>query len=137
MICNEKSEQEVQAILKLDLDGKNGLNQLLDRIWIIKYLGLKVEAVEIYHTVNGYHAILKCDNTFKIWEILLFQTWLGSDFRREMCNLLKVERGTQNWNMLFKEKWKYNVLGEEVRVSQETYDKELSQKVLRLIQLGE
>lgn len=130
-------EKPVLAILKLDLDGKNGLNQLCDRLWIIKYLGLKVEAMEIYHTTNGFHAVLNCDNIFKSWEILLFQTWLGSDFRREMCNLLKIERGTQNWNNLFKEKWKYNVLGEEVRVSQEKIDTELSQKVLRLIQLGD
>jgi hypothetical protein len=83
-------EKPVQAILKLDLDGKNGLNQLCDRLWIIKYLGLKVGAVEIYHTTNGFHAVLQCDNIFKSWEILLFQTWLGSDFRREMCNLLKI-----------------------------------------------
>jgi len=130
-------EKLVQAILKLDLDGKNGLNNLCDRIWIIKYLGLKVLSTEIYHTTNGFHAVLQCDNVFKSWEILLFQTWLGSDFRREMCNLLKIERGTENWNVLFQEKWKYNTLGQEVKVSQEIYDAELSEKVLRLVQLGE
>ncbi len=123
--------------LKLDLDGKNGLSLFLDRIWILKYLGIKVVKVKIHHTTNGFHARLVCDNHIEPVKAILIQALLGSDYRRELCNLLKIERGCKNWNILFKRKWKIDKLGQEVLVSQEKYDRELSQKVLRAIQLGQ
>jgi len=123
--------------LKLDLDGKNGLSLFLDRIWILKYLGIKVVKVKIHHTTNGFHARLVCDNHIEPVKAILIQALLGSDYRRELCNLLKIERGCKNWNILFKRKWKTDKLGQEVLVSQEKYDRELSQKVLRAIQLGQ
>lgn len=123
--------------LKLDLDGKYSLSHFLDRLWILKYLGLRVTKVKVHDTVNGFHVRLTCDNQIDDIQAVLIQALLGSDYRREMCNLLKIERGSKNWNILFKQKWKTDKLGFEVRVSKETYNPELSLKVLRAIQLGE
>ena len=53
-------------ILKLDLDGKNGLDIFLQRMWIMKYLGLKTEYVKVYHTTNGYHLVLGLDNEIEL-----------------------------------------------------------------------
>lgn len=123
--------------LRLDLDGKYGLSNFMDRIWILKYLGIKIHKVRIYHTTNGYHAKVQCDNEIDDVKAVLIQVLLGDDYRRGLCNLLKIERGCRNWNFLFKQKWKTDKLGNEVQVSKEAYDKELSGKVLRAIQLGE
>jgi len=123
--------------LKLDLDGKYSLSTFLDRIWILKYLGLRITKVRIYDTTNGFHAQLTCDNQINDVKAAFIQALLGSDYRREFCNLLKIERGSKNWNVLFKRKWKTDKLGNEVVVSKESFNKELSDKVLRAIQLGE
>jgi len=123
--------------LRLDLDGKYGLSTFLERTWILKYLGVKVVGVKIHHTMNGFHARLICDNRIDDVKAAFIQALLGSDYRRELSNLLKIERGSKNWNVLFKQKWKTDRLGNEVLVSKEIYDRELSEKVKRAIQLGE
>jgi hypothetical protein len=123
--------------LALDLDGKYGLSTFMDRIWTLKYFGLKVVQVRVYHTVNGFHAKLKCDNEIDNVRAVLIQVILGDDYRRGLCNLLKIERGCKDWNHLFKQKWKMDKLGQEVSVSKEQYDKDLSGRALRAIQLGE
>jgi len=124
-------------VLKLDLDGKNGLDTFLKRMWIMKYLGLKTEYAKVYHTTNGYHLVLGLDNEIDDLKAILMQALLGSDYRREACNLLRIERGCKDWNTLFKAKYKINQLGQRIKVSQEKYDPELSEKVLDLLRLGE
>ena len=123
--------------LRLDLDGKYALSNFMDRIWIIKYLGLHVVKVKVHHTVNGFHVRLLCENDVEPLKAILFQSLLGDDFKRALCNLLRFERGSKRWNPMFKRKWATDKLGQEIQVSQETYDKELSKKVFHLIQLGE
>jgi len=123
--------------LKLDLDGKNGINIFVDRIWIIKYLGLHITKVQVHHTINGYHVRLTCENEIEPLQAILFQSLLGDDFKRATCNFLRYERGSKFWNPMFRRKWNVDKLGREIEVSKETYDPELSRKVMRLIQLGE
>jgi len=124
--------------LKLDLDGKYGLSSFMDRIWIIKYLGLNVVKVKVHHTINGFHVRLICDNVgIEPLKAILFQSLLGDDYKRAMCNLLKLERGSKHWNPMFKRKWSTDKIGQEIEVSRETYDKELSNKIMHLIRLGE
>ena len=124
-------------LLKLDLDGKNGLDTFLNRMWIMKYLGLKVVNAKVYHTTNGYHLVLELDNEIDDLKAIFMQLALGSDYRREVCNLLKIERGCKDWNTLFKAKYKVNQLGQRIKVSEEKYDADLSQKILDLLRLGE
>jgi len=123
--------------LKLDLDGKNGLDNFLDRRWIMKYMGLKVVAARCSHTVNGWHLELDLDNEIDDVKAIFMQLALGSDYRREVCNLLRIERGCENWNNLFKRKFKINELGMRVQVSEEKPDPGLSQKIMDLMELGE
>lgn len=132
-----KGEYKNLKFLKLDLDGKNGLDIFLKRMWIMKYLGLKTVNAKVYHTTNGYHLVLKLDNEIDNLKAIFMQLALGSDYRREVCNLLRIERGCKDWNILFKAKYKVNQLGQTIKVSQERYDPELSQKVLDLLRLGE
>jgi len=124
-------------ILKLDLDGKNGLDIFLQRMWIMKYLGLKTEYVKVYHTTNGYHLVLGLDNEIEPIKAILIQCILGDDYRRSACLLLRYERGCKDWNVLFKTKYKVNQLGQRIKVSEEKYDPELSEKILSLLRLGE
>ena len=123
--------------LKLDLDGKNGLDVFLDRRWIMKYMGLKVVDVRCSHTTNGWHLELDVDAEIDDIKAIFMQLALGSDYRREVCNLLRIERGCHDWNTLFKRKFKVNDLGQRVQVSEEKPDPELSQKIKDLLQLGE
>ncbi|MGQ4915648.1 MAG: hypothetical protein ACP6IU_13040 [Candidatus Asgardarchaeia archaeon] len=124
-------------VLKLDLDGKNGLDVFLQRMWIIKYLGLRVEDVKVYDTINGYHLYLYCNNAIDDLRAVLFQALLGDDYRRALCNYLKIVHGSTNWNVLFKAKYKINQLGERIKVSEEKFNPELTNKIKDLIFLGE
>jgi len=123
--------------LMLDLDGKNGLDLFLGRTWIMKYMGLRTVAARCSHTVNGYHLELDLDAHIDDVKAVLMQLALGSDYRREVCNLLRIERGGEGWNNLFKAKYKINQLGQRVQVSEESFDPELSKKILDLLWLGE
>lgn len=123
--------------LMLDLDGKNGLNVFLRRRWVMKYMGLKTADVRCSHTMNGWHLEIDLDNEIDDVKTIFMQAVLGSDYRREVCNLLRIERGCESWNNLFKRKYKVNELGELIQVSEEKPDPELSEKILKLLQLGE
>lgn len=143
--------------LSHDLDGKNGLDTFLSRRWIMKYLGLKVGEpnlllyqkypkrykgvpempVRVWHTTNGWHLEIDLDNEIDNIKAVLMQALLGSDFRRELALLLRIERGCQNWNNLYQQKWKVNELSQRVQVSLESFDPDISQKVLDLLELGE
>jgi hypothetical protein len=142
--------------LALDLDGKNGLDTFISRKWIMKYLGLKVGTpnneliknskrydncsdtpVRVWHTVNGWHLEIDLDNEIDNVKAILIQAILGDDYRRAMCLLQRIERGCQNWNVLYRQKYKVNELGQRVLVSYEKFDSEISQKILDLLELGE
>ena len=131
-----KLQIEETTDLKLDLDGKNGLNTLISRIWILKYLGLSLKDIKVYDTVNGYHVVISCANRLSDMEIILFQLLLGEDYRRGLYNYLKVKKGVLDWNILFKEKYKINQLGDRIKVSEEKYNEELSKKIKDLTVLG-
>ena len=143
--------------LAFDLDGKSGLDNFLQRRWIMKYLGLKVGKtnanlwrrepkryrgvplipVRVWHTVNGWHLEIDLDNEIDNVKAVLMQCLLGEDYRRGLCLLLRIERGCKDWNKLYRQKWKVNELGHRVNVSFERFDLDLSQKVLSLLELGQ
>jgi DNA primase catalytic subunit len=123
-------------VLKLDLDGKNGFTDFLDRLWLLRGFGLAPKKVLVYHTENGYHVRMYCDNNIDDKTACFMQLALGSDYRREVFNWLRIERGCKNWNLLFGRKEIVNKVGQIVEVSKEQYDKELSQKIMRIIKPG-
>lgn len=123
--------------LKLDLDGRRGLQTLEERLWITKWLGLRIGDAKVKDTVNGFHAILTCDNEIDDVKAAFIQALLGSDYRRELCNLLKIERGSKEWNVLFEKKYKVGPLSGKCQVSEEKDNPQLSEKLIEMIRLGE
>ena len=122
--------------IKLDLDGKDGLDVFLERAWIMKGFGLKTTNVMVYQTTHGYHVILELDNEIDNVKAVFMQLALGSDYRREVFNFLRIERGCLDWNVLFKEKYRVNKLGQKITVSEEKYDPKLTKKVRWILQRG-
>ena len=153
--------------LAFDLDGKGGLDAFLSRRWIMKYLGLKLGEcnrevyfdskewvgddphrkkryedvpfvpVRVWHTVNGWHLEIDMDAEVDNVKAILMQCMLGDDYRRSLAQLLRIERGCVDWNNLYQQKWKLNERGQQIEVSHEKFDPDLSKKVQDLIQLGE
>jgi len=91
----------MMSLIKLDYDGHT-LHTYDKRKWIIKYLGLTFEWIEIHNTVHGgFHVRIKLKENLKPLEILAIQVLLGSDYKRETYNLLRVRNKIKNWNALF------------------------------------
>ena len=135
----DKGKSNSDSIIKLDLDGKSSFSNFMSRIWILKYLGLCINTTEVFHTNNGYHVYIYTANKLDAKELLLIQTLLGSDYRHSLYSFLKYKNGIENedqFNKLFKEKYKTNWFNEREKVSEEKYDKELSQKLYDNIILG-
>lgn len=134
-------KQIEDPIIKLDLDSQEALNEFMNRVWIIKNLGLKIEKLECYETNHGYHIYLYLDNILTNFDILMIESLLGSDFRKQLYGYLKVKNGTKNWDVLFKEKFVYNHLDHKIPLSAEKYSEKLnetiSRKLMNLISFGE
>jgi hypothetical protein len=118
--------------LKLDFDGKE--KDYLKHIQCIKIVlniigCLKLVDVKIMQTNKGFHTYLYINtpkaknNRPKIvltpMAIVALQTLLGSDYKRESFNFLRVLSNVgileENWNVLFGKKWNatLGVLSEE------------------------
>jgi len=112
-------------ILKLDIDkGKPDIEQIK---FVVSAFSLKVIDAFVHKTTNGYHVRLYvtepdiCDA-----EVVLFQTLMGSDLKREVFNYLRVLNDKANWNVLFEHK--ENSKG--IIISKENMDKRMT-KILR------
>jgi len=121
----------------LDLDGKEAFSEFLNRLWLLRGFGLAPVKVEVHHTKNGFHVRMHCDNEIDDKTAVFMQLALGSDYRREVFNWLRIERGCKDWNILFSTKTIVNKVGQIVEVSKEEYDPDLSEKVMRIIQPGD
>ena len=136
------------AVIKLDLDSDREFNEFVNRLWIIKYLGLAIKQAKVYRTVKGYHVYLYTSNSIAPERLILIEALLGDDYRRTLCNLLKIMQNAIDFDVLFQRKYTINKLGQRVQVSEEKYDpersalvaeildEELSQRVTDLINLG-
>ena len=102
-----------------------------------RYTGVPPLSVRVWHTVNGWHLEIDLDNEIDNVKAILMQSLLGSDFRREMCLLQRIERGCKKWNTLYRQKHKVNELGQKITVSFERFDADLSDKILALLELGQ
>lgn len=102
-----------------------------------RYKGIPPISVRVWHTVNGWHLEIDLDNEIDNIKAVLMQALLGSDFRREMCLLSRIERGCEEWNNLYQQKHKVNELGQQITVSFERFDADLSGKILALLELGQ
>lgn len=66
-------------------------------------------------TRHGHHMVLTLDKKFYDEDIVFFQLFLGSDYRREAFNWLRVRSKVKQWNVLFKKKYdsKLKLISEE------------------------
>lgn len=124
------------SILKIDLDGKNSLNIFLKRAWLIKYLGLYINDVQVYDTNHGYHIYLHLENTLEPMEVLLFETILGDDPRRAAMSFLKYKHGVEDIekiDILFIEKYQVNMFNEISLVSTEKYNPRWTEQIEKVL----
>lgn len=92
----------ITSLIKLDYDGKT-LHTFEKRKWILKYLALTPKWIEKQRTKHGgHHVRIVLENDLKSLEIMAIQALLGSDYRRETYNLLRIMQGMKNWNALFR-----------------------------------
>lgn len=126
--------------LRIDLDGQDSFNSFLERTFLVRRsLGLVTTDVAVYRTKNGYHVFIQVENALTRYEVLLIQSLLGDDYKHTLAgyNQLRYACPPTTWNVLFREKFYLNRVGQVYQASCEEYDPELSQKVERFLSSGE
>jgi len=123
------------SVLKLDCDRK------LDRIRIadaLSLLGIKPLRASVFRTANGFHVYIHIKGSLTDMETVALQVILGSDYRRECFNLMRVRSNNfkdGSWNILFSRK-KYAIKKKKlIKISAERYDERLSKALLKVIRL--
>ena len=100
--------------LKLDIDFKpTDTNKLVDQIierviFLEDVFCVQFEKFEVFETNKGLHIYVKIGskNKLKNTDIVVLQLVLGSDYKREIYNWMRVRNGgnVKYWNKLFKKK---------------------------------
>lgn len=91
---------------KLDID-KAGVD--LKRIArVFSMLSIKMSTGNIYDTKNGYHVYIRTDDDYSDQTVCMVQVLCGSDYNRELFNLIRIHKGTSDWNVLFDKKFDKN-----------------------------
>lgn len=106
--------------MKIDLDSKTfkAIVRVGQRFVILrKYFKIMDYKITEKETKNGKHITIRFKSKAKFTDsdLVFLQLWLGSDWKREFFNYLRVRAGWKNWNVLFKRKFdsKMRVLSEE------------------------
>jgi len=102
--------------LKLDFDFKPKSTrkfgkEIADKLNFLKtFFGIRVIDVKVYETNKGLHLYIPiCSNVELTDEdVVVLQLALGSDYKRELFNWLRVRSRDKfkHWNVLFKVKYK-------------------------------
>jgi len=98
-------------LLKVDLDKKENLKNIKQRIKLINYsLDLGIKKFEILETAKGYHLRIpiKIRANISDMDIVVLQLLLGDDYKRGLMNYKRVKRGESKWNVLFTAKYDKN-----------------------------
>ena len=105
--------------LKLDFDFKifnlgEFARDFVDKLRFLQiFYGIYLESIDIYETNKGYHFYLKVKTERKLnnKDIVVLQLALGSDYKRELFNWLRVRRNQKfkRWNVLFKSKYENGI----------------------------
>lgn len=88
-------------MLKLDIDSKDGLLDCLQRVQMWNEICFPLHFVKIKETRKGWHVYLHADGFFTNKLKPFVQVMLGSDWKREMLNIDRVEKRVKKWNILF------------------------------------
>jgi hypothetical protein len=91
-------------LLKIDIDDKGqGVEEFIRRLRFVKCF-VRITGVDVKETRKGFHFRVMTEEDLEAWEVLVLQAILGSDFKRELFNYLRVRKGLRNWNILFNKK---------------------------------
>lgn len=106
----------------IDIDGNFGKrkkNELAKKLVLLsKYFKFEIENVIVKPTKRGWHVKIEIDKEFDDSDIVFFQLFLGSDWRRELFNWLRIKHGWKPYNVLFKQKYRFKD-GKLILVSEE------------------
>ena len=96
-------------LIKIDIDKPRISTHDVNKILKVKsILGLDINSVKIEKSHSGnYHITFEVQNNLNDFEIVAIQAMMGSDYKRECYNLLRVASGkfkNKEWNILFKKK---------------------------------
>jgi hypothetical protein len=97
----------VPTVVKLDIDGVISRDFSARLSWVFSALGYGVEAVRYDKTRRGWHVLIFVRRKLAPRTVVALQAILGSDYRRETFNLLRVLSLAKR-PMFWRERW--NVL---------------------------
>ena len=92
---------EITQIIKIDYDHKSiakYINKILPIAEILYYDGLKLKCIGAYDTAHGKHLYFTANKEFTTTEILLIESLLHSDLRKQAINYV------EDTDILFKNK---------------------------------
>ena len=102
--------------LKLDFDFKPRSarkfgKEIADKLkFLTSFFGIRVIDVKVYETNKGLHLYISIYSSVELddRDIVVLQLALGSDYKREIFNWLRVrsEQNFKHWNVLFRVKYK-------------------------------
>lgn len=98
--------------LKLDLDNPVDIVSLGKRFVVVrKFFQITDHVIDEKPTKHGRHITIKFETKKKLKDedICFLQLLLGSDWKREMFNWLRVRSGCKRWNVLFKKKYSHKM----------------------------
>jgi hypothetical protein len=136
-ISREKLTELIDSIgeheLRIDLDGEGDkVEEFIERVHLLRRaLGLSVNRCEVFNTTHGYHIKLGLNTPLSRFEVILIQSMLGDDYKHTLAIYVQMRQNVpmKDWNLLFKEKFFLNRLGESFLASKETLNEDLSKKL--------
>ena len=106
--------------LKLDFDfkprsAKRFAKEIANKLnFLASYFSISVTDVKVYETNKGLHVYISLYSNVELTDedIVVLQLALGSDYKRELFNWLRVRSNDKfkHWNVLFKVKYKNGVI---------------------------
>jgi len=106
--------------LKLDFDfkprsAKRFAKEIANKLkFLTSFFGISVIDVKVYETNKGLHVYISLYSNVELTDedIVVLQLALGSDYKRELFNWLRVRSRDKfkHWNVLFKVKYKNGVI---------------------------
>ena len=94
--------------IKLDFDKPEKPN--FQKIWaVLGICGIIIDAIRVSKSKHGgTHVLIKTKPVLRDWEILTLQAIMGSDWKRETFNYIRVKAITENPRGWEREYWERN-----------------------------
>lgn len=98
--------------IMLDVDFKIEPEQMARRVRFVEHIaGVSLKLRDVKETAHGYHfyydvPVFPSYSEHVQYTRVILQLLLGSDYKREAFNWRRVRDGIENWNVLFKAKFR-------------------------------